>query len=239
MNSQQPLNTQPGTIEDLIKQEIIFGRMRPRERLVEDELCERFDASRHQVRAAFGILENMGLVTRRANKGVIVRDFSVKEVDQYYEMRALLQSEAAKRIPLPLAEDAMTELEELHVQYCAAVDSHDLKKVCTINNLFHKALFAACNNQCLADMIQQIATETLGIRCYAIGDPVLLKRSQAEHFEMLNALRTGNRKELTRLCVDHIWPAFEAYKRAHGGWSQKPSKIHEMPAPVPKKRKAA
>ncbi len=213
---------------DEIKQAIIFGRLRPRERLIEEELSSKYGASRHQVRAAFVDLEKMGVVTRRANKGAIVRDFTVEEVEHLYEMRAMLQTEAAKRIPLPLNSEILAKLENIHSNYRAAIETNNLKQVCTINNEFHRVVFQAANNKPLADMIQQLWTETLAIRCYAIGDPVLLARSCEEHSAIIEALRSGNRAELTRLSVDHIWPAFEAYKRAHGGWEPgEPSIPHD------------
>ncbi len=203
---------------DHIKQDIIFGRLRPRERLIEDELSIRFRASRHLVRSAFSDLEKLGLVTRRPNKGAIVRDFSPREVDEMYEMRALLQAEAVRRIPLPADRALIDRLEAIHDQYSAAVDRHDLKRVCTLNNEFHHTMFSACNNSYLAGMIQRVWVETLGIRCYAIGDPALLVRARSEHRQMLDALKVGERNRLVQLCVEHIWPALQAYKRAHGGW---------------------
>ena len=216
--SKAPVSLQELVVNE-IKQSIIFGRLRPRERLIEDELITKYGASRHQIRAAFVDLEKMGVVTRRANKGAIVRDFTVGEVEQLYEMRGLLQSEAARRIPLPVSPQTLAKLEEIHRNYCAAIEKNNLQRVCTINNEFHRVVFSASNNKPLEEMIQKLWTETLAIRCYAIGDPALLARSRGEHEEILNALRTGNRRELMRLSVDHIWPAFEAYKRAHGGWS--------------------
>ncbi len=203
---------------DHIKQDIIFGRLRPRERLIEDDLSIRFGASRHLIRSAFFDLEKIGLVTRRPNKGAIVRDFSPRDVEEIYEMRALLQAEAARRIPFPADAAFIDRLEAIHYQYCEAVDQHDLKRVCTLNNEFHSAMFSACNNRCLAGMIQRIWVETLGIRCYAIGDPLLLARSRAEHRKMIDAIKAGERNKLVQLCVNHIWPALQAYKRAHGGW---------------------
>lgn len=217
---------------DKIKQDIIFGRLRPRERLIEEDLSARFGASRHLVRSAFVELENMGLVTRRRNRGVIVRDFSPEEVEQIYDLRALLQREAARRIPLPAAPELVKELEAIHADYCREVDRHNLKAVCTLNNTFHRTMFEASNNPFLADMIQRVWTETLGIRCYAIGDPELLQRSRREHGEMIDALRDGDRERLVALVVDHIWPALEAYKRAHGGWSQSPAAAEREPAHI-------
>ena len=212
-------DSQLAFLVDQIKQQIIFGRLRPRERLIEDELSERYRASRHLVRSAFAELESMGLVTRRPNKGAIVRDFSVEEVEQIYEMRAILQSEAARRIPLPLPKALLERIERIHAQFTEATHQQELQRVCTLNNEFHRAIFAACGNRCLAEMIDRLWIETLGIRCYALGDPQTLARSLDEHGEILDALRAGDRNRLTKSVVDHIWPAMEAYKRAHGGWS--------------------
>lgn len=212
-------DSQLAFVVDQIKQQIIFGRLRPRERLIEDELSDRYGASRHLIRSAFAELARLGLVTRRPNKGAIVRDFSVEEVEQMYEMRAILQAEAARRIPLPASKALMETLDEIHRRHGEAIDDQELQLTCRINNEFHYTIFAACGNRYLAEMIERLWTETLGIRCYAIGDPQLVARSHDEHGEILDALREGDREKLVRLVVDHIWAPLEAYKRAHGGWA--------------------
>lgn len=212
-------------IVDFIKQKIIFGRLRPRERLIEEDITAQFDVSRHIVRAAMADLEQMGLVSRRPNKGVTVRDFSVEEVEQIYETRALLQTEAARRIPLPASRELIADLEAIHRDYCAAHESGELQKVCTLNNKFHRRIWAACGNICLAGLIDRVWVETLGIRCYGIGDPVLLKLAREEHGRMIDMLRTGDREGFISLSVDHMQPALEAYKRAHGGWNTLPETL--------------
>jgi len=214
-----------------IKHLIIFGRLRPRERLIEDELCEQLQTSRHLIRAAFVSLEHLGLVTRRPNKGAIVRDFSVKEVEEIYDMRATLQAEAARRIALPAPDSLLERLEAIHAAYSAAIDRQDLGAVCTLNNEFHRTFFDACGNRFLAQAIERLYTEALAIRCYAIGDPVLLARTQREHARILASLRAQDRETLVREVVDHIWPALDAYKRAHGGWAVAAT-VQVMPPPT-------
>jgi DNA-binding GntR family transcriptional regulator len=201
-----------------IKHLIIFGRLKPRERLIEDDLCMQLQTSRHLIRAAFVSLEHMGLVTRRPNKGALVRDFAVDEVEELYQMRAMLQAEAARRLPLPLPAEILERLATIHAAHGAAIDRQDLGAVCTLNNDFHRAIFAACGNRYLALTIEKLWTESLAIRCYAIGDPMLLARSQREHARILLALRKSDRDVLVREVVEHIWPSLHAYKRAHGGW---------------------
>ena len=215
----QPIFDKPDTdIVETIREAIIFGRLRPRERLVEEELSEQFDVSRHVIRSAIVTLEQMGLVTRRPNRGAIVRDFSVQEVEELYEMRAILQAEAARRIPLPAPSSLLEELERIHADYSACVDKLDLKQTAALNNVFHETIFAACNNRYLAEAIDNFWARTTAIRCYAIGDPKMLQHSRNEHRAIIDALARADREALVKLCVNHIYPALEAYKRAHGGW---------------------
>lgn len=209
----------PDQVAEQIKQEIMFGRLRPREHLVEGDLSKKFGASRHQIRAAFTELERIGLVIRRPNRGVVVRERSIEEIEQFFEMAALLQAQVAKRIPLPLDAETMRCLNGLYEQYCAAIDRHDLVQVSAVTHDFHRVMFEASNNRCLADLLQQIWTVMLPVRCYAIAIPELLERVRQQHREIVEALRSNNRRELLRVYVDHIWPMLDAYKRAHGVWS--------------------
>ena len=58
-----------------LEEEIALGLLRPRQRLVEDDLLARFNVKRHVVRQVLAELELMGMVTRRPNRGATVRDF--------------------------------------------------------------------------------------------------------------------------------------------------------------------
>lgn len=206
-------------IVNFVKQNIIFGRMRPRERLIEEDLTGQFGVSRHVARAAMVELEQIGIVTRRPNKGAMVRDFSVDEVEQIYDVRGFLQSEAVRRITMPVGGKFLTELQEIHDQYCAAYDRQALQEVCAINNRFHHRIWMECGNDILVSLIDRIWTESLGIRCYGIGDPNLLQIARAEHGQMIELLRDGDKDGFLALSFQHMQPSLEAYKRAHGGWS--------------------
>ena len=65
-----------------LEEDIIFGRLAPGTRLVEDALLARFPVSRHIIRQALYQLEKLGIVTRERNKGAMVRQLSPEEVRQ-------------------------------------------------------------------------------------------------------------------------------------------------------------
>ena len=75
-----------------IEEDIVFGRLHPRERLVEEALAERFGVKRHIVREALADLERRGLIERFRNRGAMVKAYTPEEVEQLYAVRALLET---------------------------------------------------------------------------------------------------------------------------------------------------
>ena len=91
----------------------LAGQLRPRERLVEDGIIARTDATRHAVRRAFDELERMGLVIRQPNKGVQVSDYSIREIEELYEIRECLERQAASRFNEPADTALVKELTDI------------------------------------------------------------------------------------------------------------------------------
>lgn len=211
-------DTKPTAIVSALQHDIVFGRLKPRERLVEEELSERFGVGRHVIRAALEELDRAGLIQRRQNRGAVVSDYSPEEVDELYEIRAILQRQAAQRIPLPAAPDFITKLSAINDDFVRFSKGGDLDSAAIANDQFHQMIFNECRNRYLAELIQQYWTKTAAIHCYAIANPALAEKSRAEHYEMIEAMRTGDRTTFETLSVEHMQPALLAFKAAHGGW---------------------
>ena len=206
-----------------------FLALRPRERLVEDDLCVKFGASRHQIRAAFAELERIGLVTRRPNKGVVVRDFSAEEIEQSFEVGALLQAEAAQRIQLPLDSATMRKLEDIYKTYCAASNRLDLEQVVANTMRVPPAVFEASNNKCLSEIIREIWTKTFAVRATKLPfRNCWSESSKSMHkFCKPSDRRTGGISSASVPIKGKR--ALEAYKRLHGGWPSQNRPAYALP----------
>ena len=145
---------EPADMAKLLGEDIIFGRLAPGARLIEDNLIARFNVTRHFVRQALVELERTGIVVREKNKGVSVRSLSPREVSQIYEVRELLQRQAALRIPLPAPAALITELERLHEEYGRHLRARHFRGVHEANDAFHLTMFAACGNPYLVESIK-------------------------------------------------------------------------------------
>ncbi len=199
-----------------ISEEIVFGRLLPRERLVEDEVIARTGATRHAVRAALQALAREGLVVHLPNRGAQVRSFSPEEVEEITEVREMLHAAAARRIPLPPPPALLESLATIEAAHAAAVERGDLSAIHAENDRFHEALFAACGNRHLAATIRDHARLSLAFRCHAMADPALARQARDEHRAMLEALRRADREALVRLCIGHTSFAKRAYGRVLG-----------------------
>jgi DNA-binding GntR family transcriptional regulator len=198
-----------------LEEDIVMARLLPRERLVEDDLMERFGAKRHVVREALVQLEQMGLVERRRNVGALVRAFQRRDVIDLYEMRDLLETEAARRIPLPLGALAMQPLLDIQVRHDMAVRAGDVRAVFRANLDFHQQLFSLAGNDVLTQAIQEYARRTHAIRSSTLVSPAYRERSRNEHLQIIDALREGDRNGLVSLCRSHLLPSRDAYLQAH------------------------
>jgi DNA-binding GntR family transcriptional regulator len=211
MKAQSVAPTGAAEIAAALEEEIALGHLAPRERLVEEELAERFEVKRHVIRQALVDLDAMGIVVRQPNRGAAVKDFSSGEVEQLYLVRGVVESCAARLIPLPAPEALIQELRAIHAQHSAAIDRGDLRRVFRENIRFHKALFAACGNVPLTEVIEQLQFKTHAIRSYSVGNPQILANVRVEHARMIELLQTDRREEFVELLAQHIQPAKNAY----------------------------
>lgn len=186
-----------------LEEDIAFGRLLPGQKLREEDLSERFAASRHHVREALARLAGIGIVVKERNKGVSVRRFSAEEVQQIYDVREVLQRQAALRIPLPAPPAAIVALEAIHAEYENAVAVSDFRSIHETNDRFHTALYRLCGNEFLLRLVMQYMDLSYLIRANAFV-PEHLAVARREHLVMLSLLGTRDSWGLSQLCVDHI-----------------------------------
>ncbi|PTB22874.1 GntR family transcriptional regulator [Trinickia symbiotica] len=202
-------------VSNLLEEEIVLGVLHPRERLVEDDLCERFTLKRHVVRQVLVELERRGLVDRRKNVGALVKSYSPREVHELYAVREILEANAAARIALPVSPERLRELTDIQGAHDAAAMAGDSRALFRANIAFHRALFALCDNAALTEAIGEYARRTHAIRSASLLFPHYVERAGSEHHQMLEALVSRDRQALVELCRNHLAPSRDAYIDAY------------------------
>lgn len=194
-----------------LEEDIIFGRLAPGTRLTEDSLLARFPVTRHFVRQALVQLEQMGIIVRERNKGATVRSLTPREVRQIYDVRELVQRQAALWIPLPAADALIARLEEIHAEHGRHIEAGYLRGVHETNDLFHLTLFGACGNKYLVQTIELYMRFSLPVRANSMADRASLEVSHSQHRLMIDMLGGRDNWVLAQLCVDHLQPSKHRY----------------------------
>jgi DNA-binding GntR family transcriptional regulator len=210
----EPLPREPAAavlIARKIEEDIVLGRRQPRERLIEQDLCDLFETHRGDVRLALFELEKKGLIERIPNRGAMVRGLTPTEVREIYAVREELEVMAVRIIAFPIAAAEIDKLEKLQHQHSAAVAKQDLLTVFYTNLRFHQMLFGLCGNACLIETIDVLAQKVYGIRSYAHGFPESLNGARRDHLDMIEALRASRREALIALTRRHLEPSPRAY----------------------------
>ena len=130
---------------------------------------------------------------------------------QIYEVRELLQRQAALAIPLPAPPALIGRLLDIEIELEGHVARGHLRGVHECNDRFHLTLFAACGNAYLAASIEHYMRLSLPIRAKTLADPENLEVSRRHHRLMIELLKGRDSWALAQLCIDHLQPSKHDY----------------------------
>lgn len=194
-----------------LEEDIIFGRLAPGARLTEEILLNRFNVTRHSVRQILVKLEALGIVVRQRNKGATVLSLSEDEVMAMYDMREMVQRQAALRISLPAPQSLIDELSKIEEEHITHIENRYLRGVHEVNDRFHLTLFGACGNKYLVETIELYMRLSLPVRAITMADQEFLLTSHEHHLMMIRMLSGDDNWVLAQLCVDHLQPSKLGY----------------------------
>ncbi|MBI5561897.1 MAG: GntR family transcriptional regulator [Deltaproteobacteria bacterium] len=186
-------------IVDFIKDSVINGRLKPGERVPEQEIAENFGISRTPIREAFRQLESEGFITVTPRKGAVVSPITDKDVSEFYEIKSLLEGYAARTACPKLAPKDLKRLEGLNVQMERAAERHDVKAFFNLDAQFHDTFLEACGNEKLRNLIYHLVQQFERFRITALALPGRMKNSAAQHAEIIEAFRKGDVGVVERL----------------------------------------
>lgn len=199
----------------ILEEEIVLGFLHPRERLVEDDLLERFGLKRHVVRQVLVELERMGLVERKRNVGALVKAYTAKEVEDLYAVRELLECQCVRLIKFPVPQNALEALIATQKTHDEMVVSGNLRGAFRANIHFHEQLFGLSDNPVLLAAIQDHAQRAHSVRSSSLVVTDQLERARREHWSIIEALRDQDTEKLAQLCGDHLKPSRDNYVAAY------------------------
>ena len=187
-----------------LENDILNGKYKPGENLIETKLSDELGVSRTPIREAIRQLELEGLVQTIPNKGAIVTGISSKDIEDIYILRTMIEGLAARwaaenitSTELKALEETL-ELEEFYTQ------KNDVAQLLKLDSKFHEILFRASKSKPLMitltmfhHYIQRARTTSLEIS----GRPY---DSFVEHKAILQAIKEKDAEKAEKLTTEHI-----------------------------------
>ncbi|SMX42457.1 GntR family transcriptional regulator [Actibacterium lipolyticum] len=174
-------------VYDRLLDDIRTGALGPGDRLLETELAERLNISRTPVREALRQLEADGLVTHVPRVGAAIRSLDYSEVMELYEMRAVLESTAARMAARAASDIEIAELEEINAELATA--TNDANRAYELNRQFHRTLLDAAKNRFLVKSTNALQKTLLILGTSTLAEVSRAEEAVAEHATILKALR--------------------------------------------------
>lgn len=202
-----------GTIRDqvyqLLKNEICNCVYAPGQWLQEKELANRLQVSRSPIREALRQLAGDGLVVEQPNKGVFVKAFTLREIEEIFEMRVMMESYAVLHSPAHLTNENKEKLIGFIDALTAAHREDNLKKYIEIDSDLHNYIIYLGGNNLLVDSYSRVHAMIEQFRIYSLMRHERFDESVEEHRQMVHAIITGAAEEADEVNRKHLQLAKE------------------------------
>lgn len=201
LDSYKPLRE---LVLEAIREAIITGVLKPRERLMEIQLAEELGVSRTPIREALRKLELEGFIVMVPRKGAYVADISFKDIADVFEIRAALEALAAGLAAERITEEEMEYLERHLVEKADAIARQDMIRLVEIDTQFHEAVYRASRNERLFTIINNLREQIQRFRTTSLAYPGRMKQSLEEHRVIVEAIQARDVPGARQAAQDHI-----------------------------------
>lgn len=206
---------------ETIRAMVLSGELSPGEQLSEEALAERCGVSRTPVRDALRRLEAELLVRKNESQRSFVADWSLDDVSDAFELRAMMEGYAARRAAERMDEPTLKRLAEENRAILEATKGlkPDVAAFLEHNRNFHELILEAANSRRLTQLLMALIEQPVIWRTAQHYGRDAFNRSYSEHEDLLAAFARRDGAWAEAIMAGHIRRAYHAYAEAHRSMS--------------------
>lgn len=207
MNGKLVRATLADQVHNELRTRILTGRLPSGHRLLPEELAADLAISQTPIKEALLKLEADGLVVTEMRRGTVVRLFTLRDVEELYEARIMIELEAVDAafargaVTAELLDELKENLEQ-HARHLKRKTLADLTTALAFDRAFHHRLILARENAVIAAWHQRILTQTHTAYVYLQSDTSTVL---AEHRDILDGLAGGSADETKEALRRHLF----------------------------------
>jgi len=188
---------------EVIKKKILQNELNSKRSLNEKIFSQDLKFSRTPIREAFIMLEKEDLLTRYEGRGFFVKQFSVKDIDDIYEFRLLVEIAAADIILSRVTDDNIDELYDILEEVEGIIKKGNPADALVKAIEFHVKTIEISNNEMIIKALKNCYDKLILISwsCQNIEASI---KSAKEHEAILSALRERDSEKFKMNIRNHI-----------------------------------
>jgi DNA-binding GntR family transcriptional regulator len=196
--------TLSSVIAERLRQEILDGTHASGAQLRQDALAAAFGVSRIPLREAFFQLEAEGLLQIIPHKGAIVTTLSPLEINDVFDLRAVLEPRLLKHSIPNLTDQDFEELTVIQSQFSVAIESKDLRVWGSLNAQLHMTLYSRSQLTQTASIVAALLQKSDRYTRVQLSSAAAMKRAESEHAELIDLCKKRETKAACELLWQHI-----------------------------------
>lgn len=200
-------------IRNALTDEIAAGVLAAGTALDEQQLAERFGASRTPVREALRQLAVSGLVEMRPRRGAVVTRVTAERIMDMFETSAEIEAMCVRLATYRMTPLERSHLLRLHDASKAMVEVGDYDAYDAFNLEFHESIYRATHNGFLVEQAIAVRTRLTAFRRTQLRQDDRIVRSRHEHDGIIEAISRGDGEEAARRMRAHMLNAASALDR--------------------------
>ncbi|GAA5236340.1 GntR family transcriptional regulator [Verticiella sediminum] len=179
-------------IQAILESDIFSGKLAPGARLDEVDLATRFNVSRTPVREALRHLASAGLIQIRNRQPAQVVQLSAHRLIEMFQVMAELEGLCARLAARRITAQELEGLRALHTQLIELARTDKVEAFYEINRLFHEGIYAASQNEFLAEQTRALRNRIGAYRRLVTQRPSRRRDTLREHEDVLRCLAEGD-----------------------------------------------
>ncbi len=201
-------------VYDILKNDILTGKLKSGEKVNENVVAQEFGVSRSPVREAIRMLEQDELVIM-GSAGTIVNPLESDVLRDLYECRIVMESYAVRIATPYYTEEELQELEHLLEKSEQYFQEKNLEDLIYCNTKFHDCLINVCKNERLKKTIRKYQELSLLARREEVYANHKRETFISEHREIVKAIRRRDQDAVESNMRIHIQNDLNSYRQNH------------------------
>jgi DNA-binding GntR family transcriptional regulator len=220
----QDYPTAQAAVAERLRRSILSGRLPPGSRLLQAAVAEETRTSTTPVREAMRELAAEGLLDLDPHRGVVVHECKVRELEELYRLRMLLEPVAVEATVERITAGELVEAERI---LSAMEQENDVAEWVILNATFHSLLSDASRLPILTSILRRLRNlSTLYVAASLHPHSNRAKSSNQEHRAILEACRARDADRMKKMELAHL-----RHSAALGGMQFGSGSVPAEPAP--------